>query len=68
MPYLYQTIHDVKSMEEPFFGVTFPPAQVAEADRLEVWASSFQEGGGDYSEFRLMKGETQVAVKRISGY
>ncbi len=69
MAHLLETHRDKETMTKPFFNVEFPPDQVAQADRLEVWGSDFEEGGKDYSLYRLMSGESKViAEQRSDGY
>jgi hypothetical protein len=42
--------------------------QFREADRLEVWASSFKDEGEDFCEFRLIKDDKTVLTQRANGY
>jgi len=44
------------------------PAIVAEADKLEVWHTSFNDPGPDYNEFRLYKGDKLLASRKQYGY
>jgi len=50
------------------FNPSFAQEDINRSDRLEVWASSFEDAGGDFSIFRLMDGEIIIAEKRIEGY
>jgi hypothetical protein len=69
--YLVDTITDKKKIKrDPMITmfVSFPEAQVDEADRLEVWGSSFKDNGDDCCEYRLMNGEKLVATRTMKGY
>jgi hypothetical protein len=58
------------ALEKAPFGPGFRAEEIPETtDRLEVWASSFNDPGSDYCEFRLVdkKGNT-LATRRIEGY
>ena len=45
------------------------PAEVAkEADRLEVWGSSFQDDGADFCEFRFFKNDQLIHKVKVDGY
>ena len=67
--YLYQTITEKASMKgDGMFNPSFAQEDINRSDRLEVWASSFEDAGGDFSIFRLMDGEIIIAEKRIEGY
>jgi hypothetical protein len=51
------------------FGPGFPEPIVAVTEKLEVWASSFKDGGGDYCEFRAFDVSGKpLGSRRISGY
>lgn len=51
------------------FGPGFPESVVSVTERLEVWASSFTDAGGDYCEFRAFDAEGKpVGTRQISGY
>lgn len=52
----------------PPLGGNFKQEKINQADSLEIWHTSFSDGGDDYSEFRLMKGKTIIEIKRIGGY
>jgi len=42
--------------------------QIQDADKIEVWATSFNDEGPDYCEFRLMKKDQVISSKRVDGY
>lgn len=48
-------------------GPAIDPATVAQADRLEVWATEMRDPGPDYTEFRLLRGRTVVATVLLPG-
>jgi len=52
----------------PPFGPTFSQEQVDQADRLEVWGSSFTDAGEDFCEYRLFEKGQQIATKRVAGF
>ena len=68
--YLNETITDKEKMLKPNFmtELAITPAQLEQADRLEVWSSSFNDPGPDFSEFRLMAGQERLAAFRQGGY
>jgi hypothetical protein len=41
----------------------FTEEQIREADKLEIWASSFYDAGNDFFEFRLIKDEKVIHTK-----
>ena len=58
------------ALEKAPFGPGFRAEEIPEnAVQMEVWASSYNDAGDDYCEFRLVdkKGNTLV-TKRIAGY
>ena len=68
--YLIQKIDKAK-MFEPFFqqeskmfGVQIPP----EADRCEIWGTTFHDPEPDCCEYRFFHNDTQIGVKRVAGY
>lgn len=69
--YLVQTYK--KTMREtasshPPFGPAFTDEQINQADKLEVWGSSFNDPGDDFCEFRLMKNNKIIFSKRVDGF
>ena len=67
--YLIETVRDKATMTEPFPGVTFPPDQVAQADRLEIYGSKYNPSSDpDFCMYRLMKGDKQIACLRKDGF
>lgn len=66
--YLHDTITDKTSM----VGVMMPSfaskEDIAKADRLEIWASSFEDSGDDFTLFKLMQGDKVISQKRVNGY
>lgn len=50
------------------FGPGFAKEEIAQADRMEVWCSSFGDPGSDFNEFRLLKDNSVLASRRIEGY
>jgi len=69
--YLVDTITEKNTIKrDPMITmfVSFPEADIDQADRLEVWGSSFNEGSEDCCEYRLMKGKEAIATKRVNGY
>jgi len=65
--YLVETITKKEAMVGSFMPA-FDKQAVAEADKLEVWGSSFADGGEDFTEFRLIKAGTVICKKCMSGY
>ncbi len=53
--------------ELPPFGPGFSSDAAATADALEVWGSSFEDAE-DWVEYRLIKGDHVIAVRRYAGY
>lgn len=50
------------------FGPGFSSEVAAKADRLEIWGSSFEDAGPDFTEFRLMAGDVVIEKRRVLGY
>lgn len=65
--YLYMTKHGSEMQGDGFFQPKFDEDKVAQADRLEIWATNFEDNG-EYCDFRLMQGDTVIASKTIQGY
>jgi len=67
--YLEETYTDPRTMKSPFFSVEFSDEEVAHATRLEWWASSFDDPGPDFNEYRLVDDDGKIIAKRIvQGY
>ena len=74
--YLYETITEKSRMVNGFIpkymkGFMIPKFNdnhISEADRMEVWASSFKDDSSDFCEFRLIKNNEIIANERVSGY
>ena len=65
--YLYETKTGDGMQGDGFFQPCFKQEQLKEADRLEVWATSFNDAN-EYCDFRLMKDDKVVAESTIGGY
>jgi hypothetical protein len=52
----------------PFGFPKFTLDEVKEAERLEVWGSSFNDPGDDFCEFRVIKNNETILTKRVDGY
>lgn|SRR5690625_1761323 len=52
----------------PPMGPGFANELIQEADRLEIWASTYREAGEDWTDFRLFRGDREVARCRISSF
>jgi hypothetical protein len=58
-----------QAREESPFGPGFPETVASSTEKLEVWASSFKDGGGDYCEFRAFDAQGRsLGTRRINGY
>jgi hypothetical protein len=57
-----------RMMTRPPFGPGFTETQAADADMMEVWASSFSDDGSDFCEFRLLSGGSVTTTRRVDGY
>jgi hypothetical protein len=68
--YLVDTIAKDRIQSDPMVTmfVRFSDEDVAKADRLEIWGTSFNEGGSDYCDYRLMDGDTVVVSRSVAGY
>jgi hypothetical protein len=51
-----------------FFLFPFNDTELAKADRLEIWGSSFNDPGEDFTEYRLIKNGVAINTKRQAGY
>lgn len=51
----------------PPLGPGFTAEEASRADRLEVWVTTAEEDV-DFTEFRLMKGDRLIGIRRIKGF
>lgn len=65
--YLYETKTGDAMQGDGCFQPKFDQGSLDKADRLEVWATSFNDAG-EYCEFRLMSGDTTIATSTVGGY
>ena len=49
-------------------GPGLPEEHALDIDALEVWGSSFEDDGDDWTEFKAFRGDIQVGTWRVSGY
>lgn len=73
MPYLSQTETGERARKLAMVGRPFGPgvpAKDAEAiEKVEVWCSSFKDGGDDYTDFKLFdKAGQELGVCTVGGY
>lgn len=55
--------------DSPPFGPGFSTAQCQKAIKMEIWGTSFNDTGPDYTVFKLFdRGGRVIAEKRIDGY
>jgi hypothetical protein len=54
--------------KKPPFGPAFNAEDFEDADRLQVYGSSFADVGIDYCEFLIMKGTEILKRKKVEGY
>jgi len=68
--YLQTTITDKARMQgDGMFRPIFPEADIAKAEKLEIWCSSFSDGGDDFTTFNLVDTVGKVIASRsIGGY
>ena len=68
--YLERTITDKQCMQgDGMFRPIFPEADIAQADKLEIWCSGFSDGGDDCTTFKLLDAEGKtVSSRSIGGY
>ncbi len=50
------------------WGAKVSQLQFDEADKMEVWSSSFNDAGEDFNEFRLFRNGERTTTRRVSGY
>ena len=73
MPYLYTQYQGEEARREaiqkPPKGPGFSEEEIHNIDRLEVWASSFNDPGEDYTDWKLFDAQGQlIKERRIKGY
>jgi hypothetical protein len=72
MPYLGKTVTGeavkAEATSRPPFGPGFSEEKAAEADKLEIWHSSFTDPGEDFTEFVLYKNNEQIDSAMVGGY
>jgi len=64
----YEGNEEVKIVAGCFLGVKFSDDEIAQADRMEVWGSSFKDPGPDFCEYRLVKDGETFAKQRTEAY
>jgi len=72
MSYLLETIEGeslhTKAAENPPMGPGFSVDQLVGAEKMEIIASSFDDPGEDWNEFRLIdESGATLATKRVAG-
>lgn len=65
--YLFDTKTGEAMRSGGMFQPEFTQEELDKADRLEVWATSFDDRG-EYCDFNLMSGDTVISSKRVEGY
>lgn len=70
MPHKVSETKSKTEMTSPApFGPGFSEAKAEQAERMEVWGSSFSDPGPDYCEFRLFDSEgRQIGSRVVDGY
>jgi hypothetical protein len=72
MPYLDKNLQGEKVKEfNTFYGFVmdggaFTEAEIAQADRLEVWCSAFSDPGEDWTKFKLFDATGHIVATRSS--
>ena len=69
--YLHQTLNGKEAIKNDFIIPMFVNKEkLAEAEKVEVWCSNFNDAGSDFNEFRLFKKDapTPFYVQRQEGY
>ena len=67
--YLSSTVTNKEEMADGgCFLPVFSAESINEADRMEVWCSSFKDSGADYNVFKLISGDSTIAERRMEGY
>ncbi len=68
MPYLYNSYQGdnmtAEATSKPPFGPGFTDEQAMQAERMEVWATTFSDSD-EYVEFRLLKDDQVIHSRRI---
>lgn len=57
-----------EATQPPPFGPGFPTEQAERADRLEVWGSSINDPGEDFTAFYLIADRVEIGHRRVIGY
>jgi len=72
MPYLINEVtgDDVvkEATTKPPFGPGFNEKLAQQADRMEIWGSTFKDPGPDWCRFKLFNGEEELATVTVNGY
>jgi hypothetical protein len=73
MPYLYKECEGEEARDQakeiPPFGPGFGDEETRDVVRLEVWASSFNDPGEDFTDWKLFDAQGRlVTERRIPGY
>ena len=67
MMYLYATLDRKQAKEEILIKTLVTLQELEDTDKVEVWASSFNDVGDDFMEYRFFQKDA-VIVKRTNGY
>lgn len=71
MAYLVKTAEGQKeialALKDPF-APQFPAHCIEQADRLEIWSSSFSDPGEDWDDYRLFADGEKIDCHRTKGY
>jgi hypothetical protein len=61
---------EIKDIDDPMIKMFFHPPRetVAQANRFELWGSSFKDAGGDFTELRLIKDDATIWTGTAGGY
>lgn len=68
--YLIESV-DEKKLQSPFFQTTaimFGVKIPAEANRCEIWGTTFHDPKPDCCEYRFYKDHTHIASSQVAGY
>ena len=57
-----------EASQTPPFGPGFTAEEIAEADHMEVWGSTFSDETEDYTVFKLFVGDMVIAERRVEGF
>jgi hypothetical protein len=66
--YLYDSKHGDAMQGDGLTQPRFDNLSILKADRLDIWASSFDDEGPDHTDFRLMKGDEFITSSKMMGY